>query len=720
MKCKNFLKGSCERHSRPKLLPMRLIFTLIAMSLLAACAGPKYTVDDGRKVNEALLSNIRAYGLGEKTLRPAIVRSAALHDPECDTQWELPFSVATSYDSSKEDRVAWVRGLSVDERLTVVGSSPDSGLQPGDKIEKIGAFSFQDTEKMLKLLEDQRDGGSTFDIWLSTNKNVKIKPFKVCRGYTRLAPPSSPQTQDYHWLHTVHPLEVVRANLSDDEALWMVLWAQGVSEEGGARMKTYHYATEIGSSAFSMFSIASGIKGATLAANAAATAAKSTATSIVSSAVGSQLIGYAAATVQKLSQQQVMDAMQRAAANRSSLSGVAWMASTIFEKADAWAYKNLEKLNANPMAGFSLHQKMIERNSTANSMIFDPERLEAIKKIAEKQGRGKELAAILQGIKPDVTQDVAPAPSAATRIVEHTSDTVQTNPLPLETPVVALTAQPSQSTKTPAAVSTAASIAVQATNLAASTSSIDQPSAPFTPDVSQSASSLAIAPIKATPPLAIKPIQPKAQLTEFSAEDAASLNTFSGTGKVVWANGDVFEGALVNGQRHGKGLFVWASGTRYEGDWINDKPMGQGSLRFASGNQYEGSVFNGVPHGKGFMRYASGDTFDGNFNTGEPEGAGVYTWKNGQQFEGNWKDGHPNGQGRMLFASGEVYVGNLVNGEPDGLGEFNFNNGDKYIGQWKAGKKHGQGIIIWKNGERWSGIFENDQQAVQDALLMKN
>ena len=113
---------------------MRWILPLIAISLLAACAAPQYTVDDGRAVDEELLGHIRSYGAGEKVLRPAIARSAELNDPDCDTQWELPFSVATSYDLSADDRVAWVRGLGVDERLTVVAAAPDSPLQVRDKI----------------------------------------------------------------------------------------------------------------------------------------------------------------------------------------------------------------------------------------------------------------------------------------------------------------------------------------------------------------------------------------------------------------------------------------------------------------------------------------------------------------------------------------------------------------------------------------------------------
>ena len=93
------------------------MLALFVSGLLAAAAPARpllVTVDDGRAVNEELLGNIRSYGAGERALRPAIARSAELKDPDCATQWELPFSVATSYNWNKDDRVAWVRALGVD------------------------------------------------------------------------------------------------------------------------------------------------------------------------------------------------------------------------------------------------------------------------------------------------------------------------------------------------------------------------------------------------------------------------------------------------------------------------------------------------------------------------------------------------------------------------------------------------------------------------------
>lgn len=240
----------------------------------------------------------------------------------------------------------------------------------------------------------------------------------------------------------------------------------------------------------------------------------------------------------------------------------------------------------------------------------------------------------------------------------------------------------------------------------------------------------------------LTPRAPAGALAEFSAGSTrfsgqfvldADATTYSGTGKVVWASGDVFEGSIIKSLRHGRGLFVWANGQRYNGDWVADQPTGQASVQFFNGNQFDGSVVEGLPQGEGQMRYASGDTYAGQFNAGEPEGRGAYRWKNGQQFDGDWKKGRPNGQGKlkfatgnlfegsvrdgvpngagsMRFATGETYVGHSVNGVPDGQGTFHWANGDQYNGQWQAGKKHGQGTFTWKSGGLWQGVYDNDVQ----------
>lgn len=389
----------------------RLIACLLC-ALLAACAGQKFTVDDGRKVDEALLANIRAYGSGEQIIRPAIVRSAALKDPECEPQWELPMALATAYGWEATEKVAWVRGLGVDERLTVIAATPESPLHMGERIVKVKGQADEDSERLLGQLAEARDEGLPFGVTLASGKNVTVTPFKVCRGYTRLAPPNTPKAQDYHWLLSLHPLEIMQADLTEDEALWAVLWTQGLSEEGGARMKTYHYGMKIAGTLYNLVTIATGLRGAALAAEAAISVAKSAATSVATEFLKQQLIEQGRAlAIQKLretltdaataiTRQQVVNSLQAVAANRGSLSGVARIGATVFDRADRWAFERAIKLGASPLAGFTLHQKMIERSLVANSLVFDAERLTALEKVAAGKGMSGEVVAILGGIRP--------------------------------------------------------------------------------------------------------------------------------------------------------------------------------------------------------------------------------------------------------------------------------------------------------------------------------
>ncbi len=407
---------------------MRLLL-IVLIALLTGCAsGPKFTMDDGRKVDETLLAGMRAYGAGERLIRPAIARSAALKDKDCDKQWELPFAVATSAGWSADDRVAWVRALQVDERLTVIAVTQDSPLAPSDRIVRVGSREDIDGERLLETLAEARDAGKPFNVGLASGRTVAIKPFEVCRGYTRFAPPNTAQLQDYHWLLSLHPLEVTQAEPTPDEALWMVLWTQGLSEEGGARMKTYHYAIKIAGTLYNLATLASGVKAAALAADAAMSAAKSAAANVASEFLKQQLIeqGKALATqkireglvdaAQQLTRQQVMNVMQAAAANRGSLSGVSRIAATTFDYADAWAFTRMAALGASPLAGFTLHQKLIERSLAANAFLFDADRLAAINKIAAARGFEAEVVAILGGLRADTLRaEIGAMPLASSR-----------------------------------------------------------------------------------------------------------------------------------------------------------------------------------------------------------------------------------------------------------------------------------------------------------------
>ncbi len=403
----------------PVLSPLRRVpqvrsgraLCLVAAALLAACAGPRYTVDDGRAVNPELLKQIEHYGLGERSIRPAIAKSATLKDRDCDKQWELPFSVSTSQGWEENDRVAWVRALKVDERLTVVGAAENSPLKPGDKIVDIDGEDSEDTVEMLEELATLRDKGRPFPVKTAAGKKVIIKPFEVCRGYVRLAPPTTPSLQDYHWLMSYHPLEIAQSGLTQDEALWAVLWTQGVSEEGGVRMKTYHYGSKVLGTLYTVATLATGLKGAAMAADAAVKAAQQAAATAATDILKQQIVDgakefalnrlkdEAAKSVQALTQAQVMSSMEQVAKNRGLLGGVSRVAASAFDEADAWAYQRMKQLGADELAVFGLHQKLLENGLLANALVLDPDRMLALEALAKQDGKSEEVVARLKGLR---------------------------------------------------------------------------------------------------------------------------------------------------------------------------------------------------------------------------------------------------------------------------------------------------------------------------------
>lgn len=344
---------------------MRAVTTAIVTILLALSGGcaSRLTRDDGRALNAQLLSDIRSYANAAEAIRPAIVRSAALSDTGCSTQYELPFDVMSSYGLDDTDaKVALVRVLGVDEKLHVIAADSVSGMNPGDVIADVDGYHGRNSRKMMDMLTQARDEGAPIALRLASGHKLRIVPFKVCRGHVLVASPFDPTVQLYHWTQSVHPLEVFHQPLTPDEAMWIVLWTQGLSEEGGARMKTYAFIT--GSIKWiATLGLGFVTSGAAASARSAAAAAGASSGGEVAAI---QLAGQAASM------------MTRAAANRASLTGVSHIAGGVFDRADAWAFKNIEKLGMNPRAGLTLHQKMAAQGAAGNAFLYDEARLDAM------------------------------------------------------------------------------------------------------------------------------------------------------------------------------------------------------------------------------------------------------------------------------------------------------------------------------------------------------
>ena len=251
-------------------------------------------------------------------------------------------------------------------------------------------------------------------------------------------------------------------------------------------------------------------------------------------------------------------------------------------------------------------------------------------------------------------------------------------------------------------------------------------------------------------PQAVAAPTPEPKLFDRTAGDTRYIGQFirneddtvTGTGRVEWKNGDVYEGPLSRSQRQGVGEIRWVSGQRYKGDWVQDRATGRGAMTFANGNHFEGTLVDGQPEGEGRLTYSSGDVYTGQVRQGLPHGKGSYVWMSGQRYEGDWVNDTPQGMGKMRFTNGNQYEGQFVGGLPQGRGRMVFPNGDVYEGQfltgmnhgegtyllksgeryegaWARGVKHGQGVYYWTTGDRWEGLFKDDERTEEGRLIRK-
>ena len=126
--------------------------------------------------------------------------------------------------------------------------------------------------------------------------------------------------------------------------------------------------------------------------------------------------------------------------------------------------------------------------------------------------------------------------------------------------------------------------------------------------------------------------------------------------RVEYDGGDVYEGEILNGKRHGHGTYTWADGDTYEGDWKDGKRCGRGKL----------IQYGKVP--------ATGETYVK------------------RSYDGEWLDSKEHGHGICVE------------------GDFGMEKMDKvFEGEWVNGKR--QGRFVWyltnSKGGRYMDFYED-------------
>jgi hypothetical protein len=74
-------------------------------------------------------------------------------------------------------------------------------------------------------------------------------------------------------------------------------------------------------------------------------------------------------------------------------------------------------------------------------------------------------------------------------------------------------------------------------------------------------------------------------------------------GRIEYANGDVYEGELSDGQPCGWGVLRSPYAT-HEGEWKDGKKHGKGVLKYVDGDEYEGEWKEGKKFGQGNFRFS--------------------------------------------------------------------------------------------------------------------
>jgi len=83
------------------------------------------------------------------------------------------------------------------------------------------------------------------------------------------------------------------------------------------------------------------------------------------------------------------------------------------------------------------------------------------------------------------------------------------------------------------------------------------------------------------------------------------------TQKMVFDNGDIYDGSWLDGNKYGWGKMIYKNGDIYDGEWDICGKHGQGKMMYKNGDVYEGSWFRNNRDGNGKITYQKGDVYEG-------------------------------------------------------------------------------------------------------------
>ena len=184
---------------------------------------------------------------------------------------------------------------------------------------------------------------------------------------------------------------------------------------------------------------------------------------------------------------------------------------------------------------------------------------------------------------------------------------------------------------------------------------------------------------------------------------------------IYYINNDPSQQALYEGetnslnQRHGLGKLQEPNSTKI-GLWRNDKFSGWGRIIKKNGQIYEGKFSDDILNGKGVYKYKD-VLYIGSFENGVRNGKGVLLTEK-FQYKGTFCNGKIDGYGKIVFIEEKApeceYEGSFKENKIEGNGIMIWKNGNMYQGEMKNGKMNGRGRFIPKDGVPIDGEFKDD------------
>mmetsp|Transcript_22989 Transcript_22989/g.20881 ORF Transcript_22989/g.20881 Transcript_22989/m.20881 type:complete len:230 (-) Transcript_22989:113-802(-) len=182
----------------------------------------------------------------------------------------------------------------------------------------------------------------------------------------------------------------------------------------------------------------------------------------------------------------------------------------------------------------------------------------------------------------------------------------------------------------------------------------------------------------------------KVEYLDLEDDNTEETNWIKRPGKcrVTYPNGDIFEGTYDNEKiKQGHGVYIWMGPTseedetliekaRFEGNYVDGQKTGYGKMIYPNGDIYEGEWLENLMNGEGSYTYKkSGDIYSGTWIKGKKQDQGRYEFnKDRSMFVGTWEKGQfTNGTWELKGAG--VYEGQFKLGRPIGQGQYSLVNG---------------------------------------------